>query len=72
MRNTSGSGERRDSEEEWHQPLNTIYFLKQKSKTEQNIDADALGPQQKSVQRKITDFFKKLSPEHCVPVQCKI
>jgi len=40
-------------------PSTLSTFLKQKSKIEQNIDANALRPQQKSVQRKITDFFKK-------------
>ena len=50
-RNTSGSGEKRDSEKYGISPSTLSTFLKQKSKIEQNIDADALGP--------ITDFFKK-------------
>ena len=38
-------------------PSTLSTFLKQKSKIEQNIDADALGPQRKKTTRRWTKLF---------------
>ena len=69
--------ERRDSEEVWHSTLST--FLKQKSKIEQNIDADALGPQQKKmrtadyeeVDKAVYTWFVEMRAKN-IPINCPL